>query len=101
MHVDRHPGAKSLRAIAMLLTVLMAVGVAPCAHARQKRAAAHPHTQDAKNTSAQNGPMTFRATAYVAKGRTTAGTKSKEGVVAADPKVLPLGSRIRIVDAGE
>jgi len=42
----------------------------------------------------------FEATAYSIEGTTAAGTRSREGIVAADPKVLPLGSRVRIVDAG-
>jgi 3D (Asp-Asp-Asp) domain-containing protein len=44
---------------------------------------------------------TFEATAYSIEGRTRSGTPTREGVVAADPSVLPLGSRIRVHDAGE
>ena len=44
--------------------------------------------------------MTFRATAYSVEGRTAAGTRSREGIVAADPSLLPLGTRIRVTDAG-
>ncbi len=44
--------------------------------------------------------LTFRATAYSIEGRTTSGVPAREGIVAADPAVLPLGSRIRIHDAG-
>jgi len=43
----------------------------------------------------------FTATAYSVEGETAAGTQTHEGIVAADPDVLPLGSRIRIEDAGE
>ena len=43
----------------------------------------------------------FMATAYSIEGRTASGRKAKPGVVAADPKVLPIGSRIRISDAGQ
>src|SRR5262245_57122406 len=50
---------------------------------------------------ADRGRMPFTATAYSVEGRTAAGTRSREGVVAADPDVLPLGSRIRIHDAGQ
>jgi 3D (Asp-Asp-Asp) domain-containing protein len=42
----------------------------------------------------------FEATAYSIEGKTAAGTRSREGVVAADPDVLPLGSRIRVEGAG-
>lgn len=44
--------------------------------------------------------LTFEATAYSIEGRTAAGTRAREGVVAADPTHLPLGSRIRLHDAG-
>ncbi len=45
--------------------------------------------------------MTFTATAHSQKGETADGTRSRRGVVAADPRVLPLGSRIRIRGAGK
>ena len=38
----------------------------------------------------------FRATAYCLKGRTASGGSVRRGIVAADPRVLPLGSRIQI-----
>jgi 3D (Asp-Asp-Asp) domain-containing protein len=41
----------------------------------------------------------FRATAYCLKGRTATGGSVRRGIVAADPRVLPLGTRINI-DAG-
>ena len=41
----------------------------------------------------------FRATAYCLKGRTAAGGSTRRGIVAADPRILPLGTRIEI-DAG-
>ncbi len=41
-------------------------------------------------------PMTFHATAYALKGRTRMGTNVRRGVVAADPRVLPLGSVVQI-----
>jgi 3D (Asp-Asp-Asp) domain-containing protein len=46
------------------------------------------------------GP-TFGATAYSVKGETAAGTNARKGIVAADPKVLPLGSKIEVQGAGE
>lgn len=45
-------------------------------------------------------PGTFTATAYSQEGRTASGTRARPGVVAADPDVLPLGSRIRVSGAG-
>lgn len=41
-------------------------------------------------------PMTFQATAYALKGRTRSGAYVRRGVVAADPRVLPLGSVVQI-----
>ncbi len=43
--------------------------------------------------------MAFRATAYCLKGKTAMGGAVRRGIVAADPRILPLGSRIQI-DAG-
>lgn len=42
------------------------------------------------------GPQTFRATAYSLRGRTRLGTYVRRGVIAADPRVLPLGSVVRL-----
>ena len=50
---------------------------------------------------ASEPPERFEATAYSIGGHTAAGTQPHEGVVAADPRVLPLGSRIRVHDAGD
>ena len=38
----------------------------------------------------------FRATAYCLKGRTATGGGVRRGIVAADPRILPLGTRIYI-----
>jgi 3D (Asp-Asp-Asp) domain-containing protein len=42
----------------------------------------------------------FEATAYSIEGTTASGEQTREGICAADPKVLPLGSRIRVHQAG-
>ncbi len=44
-------------------------------------------------------PGPFFATAYSLRGRTASGRQVARGLIAADPKVLPLGSRVRL-DAG-
>jgi len=44
--------------------------------------------------------LTFTATAYSIAGRTASGHYTRKGIVAADPRVLPLGSRIRIHESG-
>jgi len=40
--------------------------------------------------------LVFLATAYSLNGRTASGRRPVKGVIAADPSVLPLGSRVRI-----
>lgn len=38
------------------------------------------------------------ATAYCQSGKTAAGTQTHAGIVAADPRVLPVGSVLRIIE---
>jgi 3D (Asp-Asp-Asp) domain-containing protein len=38
----------------------------------------------------------FEATAYSLRGRTASGAAAATGMIAADPRVLPIGSRVRI-----
>jgi 3D (Asp-Asp-Asp) domain-containing protein len=45
--------------------------------------------------------MIFTATAYSTKGNTVKGVQTQPGIVAADPRILPLGSTIRVTGAGE
>ena len=47
-------------------------------------------------TNARVNTSTFRATAYCLKGQTAAGVPVRRGIIAADPKVLPLGSVVRL-----
>jgi 3D (Asp-Asp-Asp) domain-containing protein len=44
-------------------------------------------------------PETYTATAYSLRGRTASGKPVSRGLIAADPRILPLGTRVR-VDAG-
>lgn len=44
-------------------------------------------------------PASYVATAYSLRGRTASGLPVSKGLIAADPRVLPLGSRVR-VEAG-
>jgi 3D (Asp-Asp-Asp) domain-containing protein len=41
--------------------------------------------------------MAMTATAYCQTGTTKSGERTRPGIVAADPRVLPLGSKIRII----
>lgn len=43
-----------------------------------------------------SAPVAFQATAYSLRGRTRLGTYVRRGVIAADPRVLPLGSVVQI-----
>ncbi len=45
---------------------------------------------------AMGEPQTFRATAYALRGRTRSGAYVRRGVIAADPRVLPLGSVVQL-----
>ena len=38
----------------------------------------------------------YKATAYCLRGKTASGSRVRRGIVAADPRVLPLGTRIQI-----
>jgi len=41
-------------------------------------------------------PMSYVATAYSLRGRTASGKLVSQGIIAADPRVLPLGSRVHV-----
>jgi 3D (Asp-Asp-Asp) domain-containing protein len=76
--------------VAALLPVALVVGCA--------RPTPTPPPPEAPTAEPQR--MRFEATAYSIEGRTAAGTRSRHGIVAADPAQLPLGTRIRVLDAG-
>ena len=56
-------------------------------------------TASIKSTAAGASRGSFSATAYCFSGRTAMGHAVRRGLIAADPRVLPLGSRV-YVDAG-
>lgn len=41
-------------------------------------------------------PASYVATAYSLRGRTASGQMVSKGIIAADPRFLPLGSRVRL-----
>ncbi len=51
---------------------------------------------DEAEASSDSSARTFRATAYCLRGKTASGRSVRRGVVAADTRVLPLGTRIKI-----
>ena len=44
--------------------------------------------------------MTFTATAYCQHGTTASGERTRRGIVAADPRVIPLGSTVTVSRPG-
>ena len=46
------------------------------------------------------GPILFTATAYSIRGLTVKGNVTRPGTAAADPRVIPLGSKVRVTGAG-
>lgn len=48
----------------------------------------------------KHAPKTFNASAYALRGRTRSGVRTEKGVLAADPRVLPLGTVVQ-VNAGK
>jgi 3D (Asp-Asp-Asp) domain-containing protein len=53
---------------------------------------------DRKARATLKRSMTVSATAYCQKGVTASGAQTRPGIVAADPRVLPLGTAIRVQD---
>jgi 3D (Asp-Asp-Asp) domain-containing protein len=54
----------------------------------------------AANSANRNAARGFSATAYCLRGRTATGGSVRRGIVAADPRVLPLGTRIQMNAGG-
>jgi 3D (Asp-Asp-Asp) domain-containing protein len=48
----------------------------------------------------RNAVLKMEVTAYCTEGETASGEQTRRGVVAADPAVLPLGSRVRVNGLG-
>jgi 3D (Asp-Asp-Asp) domain-containing protein len=71
---------------------------------KDKADAATPNTSEAAidktetgAAGAENTPaVTFTATAYSLRGRTASGRMVSRGIIAADRRVLPLGTRVRL-----
>lgn len=76
--------------------VLWMLVVAGCASRTER-----PQPSPAPPPVAQPKLLDFEATAYSIEGKTASGAQAREGTVAADPDVLPLGTKIRVHDAGQ
>ena len=51
-------------------------------------------------SSREVGARIFKASAYSLRGRTASGEPARSGIIAADPRVLPIGTRVRIKGMG-
>jgi 3D (Asp-Asp-Asp) domain-containing protein len=58
--------------------------------------AAVDKTKTGADRDASSPAFTFTATAYSLRGRTASGGNVRRGVIAADRRVLPLGTRVRL-----
>lgn len=47
-------------------------------------------------SSAKSEAVTYSATAYALRGRTATGSNVRRGIIAADPRHLPLGTRVQL-----
>ena len=67
----------------------------------QGKTLAPAETAKLKTTDVAAGPAsTYVATAYSLRGRTASGRMVSRGLIAADPRFLPLGSRVRLEHPG-
>jgi len=58
--------------------------------------AAIDKTETGAEASAASPAVTFTATAYRLRGRTASGGGVRRGIIAADRRVLPIGTRVRL-----
>jgi 3D (Asp-Asp-Asp) domain-containing protein len=82
-----------------VVALLVALGGCDVGHRRE--VASVPRYQAAPSPGPTPARMRFTATAYSIEGKTASGAETREGIVAADPAVLPLGTRIRVKGAGQ
>ena len=92
------PGAIASRIAGALLFLALAHGCARVKPAPIPPPAATPVPTPTAAPQAKR--MTFEATAYSDRGKTASGKPAQERIIAADPKVLPIGTRIRVEGAG-
>jgi len=89
----RIPGSRrSLARYVAAAIVAMAIGCQPGKRPSEEVASIPPPKPTAK-------VLEFEATAYSVEGKTASGGHTRAGIVAADPKMLPIGSRVRVTDA--
>jgi 3D (Asp-Asp-Asp) domain-containing protein len=72
------------------------LSIASCGLGLMLSASVSLDAQKKRSKPTRNAVMTVTATAYCITGTTESGTQTRRGIVAADPKVLPLGSVVRV-----
>ncbi len=77
-------------------TVVVGTATAPAPAAFVDEVDTATTTVDLRNGIVTGAGKSFLATAYCLKGQTASGVLVRRGIIAADPKVLPLGSVVRL-----
>lgn len=54
----------------------------------------------AKERPRRHREIPMKATAYAQHGETASGDQTRRGIIAADPRVLPLGTKVKVTNAG-
>jgi 3D (Asp-Asp-Asp) domain-containing protein len=79
---------EALMSMRVVVTAICVALIPLTAHAKSRPRASAAHA------------LSFAATAYCRPGRTASGTRTRNGIVAADPRLLPIGSVLRIEVSG-
>jgi 3D (Asp-Asp-Asp) domain-containing protein len=91
--VGARSGKRSIYRFLNLLCMLVALVHLRAFDCASETAVPHPA---AKVETVEAPKLDFQATAYCESGTTKSGAPAAPGIVAADPRVLPLGSLIRV-----
>lgn len=95
---ERVPDSETRQALEPSATTAAAAGSAPAATYDKPIALSANVSTETAPTAAEaiTAPQAYVATAYSLPGRTASGMRVAKGVIAADPRVLPLGTRVRL-----
>jgi 3D (Asp-Asp-Asp) domain-containing protein len=92
IRVRRSTGRRRVR---HFLTALLLIIASGCAGGIRPAPAPARHPESATSVPAGQ-PVSFTATAYCSGTTTASGTKVREGIAAADPALVPIGSVIQV-----
>jgi len=107
--------ASSLLTALIVFSATPSIADSPLSQVRPRKVESQPSAVEAKaepldatatrsRTVEESKPLTpaspYVATAYSLRGRTASGRMVSRGLIAADPSVLPLGSRVRLDHPG-